>query len=241
MSGATLLIVKRELGAYLRSWTGYIIAACALLLAGVLFNTLALGGEKRSAQVLAEFFFYTSGVIQTAAIFLSMRLLAEEKQTGTLVVLTSSPIRDVEIILGKFLSAWIFLGMITALTVFMPLLIMINGKVSFGHMFAGYTGLLLLGAAALAIGTFGSTIARSQLLAVIISALLLVSMILMWVLARVTEHPLNQVFESLAIFHKHFPPFSQGSIHLRDVVYYLALTYFALFCATRVLEARRWR
>ena len=66
-------------------------------------------------------------------------------------------------------------------------------------------------------------------------------MILMWMVARVTEHPLNTIFVSLALWDRHFPGFQAGVVHLRDVVYYLAVTYFALFAATRVLEARRWR
>jgi ABC-2 type transport system permease protein len=57
----------------------------------------------------------------------------------------------------------------------------------------------------------------------------------------VTERPFNDVFTALALYHRHFPPFQQGVVHLRDVVYYLSLMYFALFCATRVLEARRWK
>lgn len=239
---ATGLIMRRELGAYFRSMTGYIIAAAVLIVDGILFNAFALGGpDKRSGEVLALFFYFSSGTTMIASIFLSMRLIAEEKQTGTLVLLTSSPIRDWEIVLGKFLSGWIFLSLITLSTVFMPLLIMVHGKISLGHVAAGYLGLILLGGATFAIGTFGSAIARTQVLAAIISGGMVVGLIIMWLLARVTEHPLNRVFEALALYHRHFPPFQVGVIHLRDVVYYLAVTYFALFAATRVLEARRWR
>ncbi|HEY0708099.1 MAG TPA: ABC transporter permease [Polyangia bacterium] len=239
---ATWLIMRRELGAYFRSMTGYIIAAAVLVVDGILFNAFAMGGpEKRSGEVLALFFYFSSGTTMIASIFLSMRLLAEEKQTGTLVLLTSSPIRDWEIVLGKFFSGWIFLSLITLATAFMPLLIMVHGKISFGHVAAGYLGLLLLGGATLAIGTFGSAVARTQVLAAIISGGIVVGLIIAWLLARVTEHPINRVFEALALYHRHFPPFQVGVIHLRDVVYYLALTYFALFAATRVLEARRWR
>jgi ABC-2 type transport system permease protein len=239
---ATWLILRRELASYLRSMTGYIIVAAVLVVDGILFNAFALGGpEKRSGEVLALFFYFSSGTTMIASVFISMRLLAEEKQTGTLVLLTSSPVRDREIVLGKFLSAWLFLALMTLLTCFMPLLIMVNGKISFGHVAAGYLGLLLLGSATLAMGTFGSALARTQVLAAIVSGCLVVAMIVAWLLARVTEHPLNQVFEALALYHRHFPPFQVGIIHLRDVVYYLAVTYFALFCATRVLEARRWR
>jgi ABC-2 type transport system permease protein len=238
---ATLLIMRRELGAYLRSMTGYIIAAAVLLLDGILFNVMALEGTKLSSQALGEFFRVSSGVTMVATVFLSMRLLAEERQTGTIVLLTSSPVRDREIVLGKFLAAFIFLAIITLLTAFMPALIMVNGKISFGHVVSGYLGLLLLGSAAMAIGTFGSSLARSQLVAVIVSAALVASMVLMWMVARVTEHPLNTIFVSLALWDRHFPGFQAGVVHLRDVIYYLAVTYFALFAATRVLEARRWR
>ncbi len=239
---AAFLIMRRELGAYFRSMTGYIIAAAVLVVDGILFNAFALGGpEKRSGDVLALFFYFSSGTTMIASVFLSMRLLAEEKQTGTLVLLTSSPIRDRDIVLGKFLSGWLFISLITLATAFMPAMIMVNGKISFGHVAAGYLGLILLGGATMAIGTFGSALARTQVLAAIISGGLVVGLIIAWLLARVTEHPINRIFESLALYHRHFPPFQVGLIHLRDVVYYLALTYFALFLATRVLEARRWR
>jgi ABC-2 type transport system permease protein len=239
---ATLLIARRELGAYLRSMTGYIIAAAVLMVDGLLFNAFALGGpDKLSAEVLSLFFYFSSGTTIIASVFISMRLLAEERQTGTLVLLTSSPVQDWEIVLGKFLSAMTFLGLITIVTVYMPLLILKNGKLSFGQLGAGYLGLLLLGSATLAIGTFASALARTQVLAAIFSGLIVVALIVCWLLAKVTEHPLNDVFVALALHGRHFPPFQAGAIHLRDVVYYLMVTYVALFSAIRVLEARRWR
>ncbi len=239
---ATWLIARRELAAYLRSMTGYVIAAAVLTVDGILFNAFALGGpDKRSADVLSLFFYFSSGTTMIASIFLSMRLIAEEKQTGTLVLLTSSPVQDREIVLGKFLSGLAFLSIITLLTAFMPALIMVNGKIAFGHLAAGYLGLLLLGSATLAIGTFGSALARTQVLAAIVSGCLLVAMIVCWMLARVTDRPFSDLFVALALYQKHFPPFQAGVVHLRDVVYYVAVTYFALFAATRVVEARRWR
>ena len=237
----TWLIARRELSAYLRTWTGYIIIAVALVVDGILFNAFALGGERRSAEVLKEFFFFASGTTMIASLFLSMRLIAEEKQTGTLVLLTSSPIKDYQIVLGKFISGFLFLAIMTLLTAFMPALIMVNGKLSVGQIAAGYLGLLLLGSAAMAIGTLGSTLAKSQLVALIISAGMLLFMLLMWMLAAITDRPLRELFLALALYQRHFVPFQSGVIHLRDVVYYVALTYFMLFTAIRVLEARRWR
>ena len=240
---ATWLIARRELGAYLRTMSGYVIAAVVLFVDGILFNVRALGSQqdRLSTEVLSEFFFNSSGLVMAASVFLSMRLLAEERQNGSMVLLASSPVRERDIILGKFLSAFIFLSLITLAGLFMPMLIMVNGKLSVGHVAAGYLGLLLLGSAALAIGTLGSTLARSQLLAAIISGSLLVCLIVVWMVGTVTERPLNDVFFALALWGRHFPPFQAGIIHLRDVVYYLAVTYFFLFVSIRVLEARRWR
>lgn len=239
---AVLLIARRELAAYLRTWSGYVIIAAMLLLDGLLFNAFAMGGStKRSAEVINQFFYFSSGVTITAAIFLSMRLLAEERQAGTLALLYSSPIKDVEIILGKFLSALVFLALLITLTVYMPLLVLVNGKVSFGHLFAGYLGLLLLGSASVAIGTFGSTLAKNQVLAAIVSAVIIVSLLVCWMLSSVTDRPFSQLFTALALHGKHFQPFGQGIIHVRDVAYYGLVTFVALFASTRVLEARRWR
>lgn len=237
-----LLIARRELAAYLRTLSGYVVIAVILALNGLFFNAYALGGaSKRSAEVLSQFFYYSSGFTIVASVFISMRLLAEERQTGTLPLLYSSPLRDRDIVLGKFLAGLTFLGLYVLCTLYMPMLVMVNGKVSFGHVAAGYLGLMLLGSASLAVGTFGSALARNQLLAAITSAVLLVALILCWLLARITEKPLSDVFSAMSLWNQHFPPFQSGLVHVRDVVYYLVVTYVALFAATRVLEARRWR
>ena len=235
-----ILIARRELSAYLRTFSGYVIIAAIWAVDGLLFNAFALGGEsKRSAEVLS--FYFSSGTTMVASVFISMRLLAEERQTGTLVLLYSSAIRDSEIILGKFLSAFLFLGLMTLGTVFMPALILVHGKISVGHIAVGYAGLLLLGSACLAIGTLGSSLARTQVLAAIGSGCMVVGILVSWLVARVTDRPLSDVFSALALHGMHFQPFQSGIIHLRDVAYYLLVTYVGLFAATRVLEARRWR
>jgi ABC-2 type transport system permease protein len=239
---AAWLIARRELGSYLRTWTGYIIIALALLVEGLMFNAFAMGrGTKFSSEVISDFFYLSSGVTLVASVFISMRLLAEERQTGTISLLYSSPIRDAEIVGGKFLSAFAFLALMTALTFFMPLLVLVNGKISFGHLAAGYIGLLLLGAASVAIGTLGSALAKNQVLAVILSGVMVVFLLLSWLLAQVTDRPFSELFTALALHGKHFQPFQKGIVHVRDVVYYLAVTWIALFAATRVIEARRWR
>jgi gliding motility-associated transport system permease protein len=237
-----LLIARRELAGYLRTLSGYVILAVILALNGLFFNAFALGkAAERSATVLSHFFYYSSGFTLVASVFISMRLLAEERQAGTLPLLYSSPVEDRDIVLGKYLAGLAFLGVYLACTLYMPLMILVHGKVSAGHILAGYLGLLLLGSAALAVGTFGSALARNQMMAAIFTSVMLVALTLCWMLARITEQPLASVFSGLSLWNQHFPPFQAGVVHVRDVSYYLVLTYVALFGATRVLEARRWR
>jgi len=236
-----MLIARRELAAYLKTMSGYLIIAGVLFVDGLFFNAFAMAGAaKKSSEVLGDFFYYSSGSTMFCAVLLSMRLLAEERQAGTLALLYSSPVKDGEIVLGKFLSALAFLSVFLAATAYMPALLMAYGTVSLGHVAAGYLGLFLLGGATLAVGTFGSSLTKSQVLAAILSGCMVVSLVICWLLAHVTERPLAEVFTSLAIYG-HFKPFEQGLLHLKHVAYFLLVTYVALFGATRVLEARRWR
>jgi ABC-2 type transport system permease protein len=240
---ATSIIFKRELGAYLRSPVGYVIAALLLLVCGILFQAQALGeGKRLSADVLRQFFMFSSGTTVVAAIALAIRLVAEERQQHTIVLLNTSPIRDVEIILGKFLAALVFLTLIVLLSVYMPLLIQIRGKITFAQVAVGYIGLFLLGAASLAIGVFASSLAKQQLVAATVGASLAGIMYLLYPLAKKLDAPLKGVIEGLGLWHVHFAgSFMQGVFSLKDAVYYLAVTYFFLLLATKVMEAKRWQ
>ncbi len=239
---STWLIARRELGATVRSPLGFVVIAIILAVDGLLFNLLAMGdGAKLSADVLWEYFRVLSGTTMVASVFISMRLLAEEQQTGTIALLLTSPVRDRHVVLGKFLGAFLFLALMTVITIYMPLLVMVHGKVSWGHVFAGYLGLLLLGGACLAIGTFGSSLARSQIVAAFATGSMIVAMLLFWLLARVADKPLDDVFSYLALHNMHFRSFMSGKVHLRDIVFYGSVIVFFLTAAARMLESRRWR
>lgn len=239
-----LWIARRELKAYLRSPLGYVVAAAVLLIDGIWFMAKALGpagGKRLSAAVLGEFFHGVTGTTMIACIALSMRLIALEQEQGTLVLLRTSPIRDRDIVIGKFLSVLTMMTGITALTGYMPALIFVHGRVSIGHILVGYAGVLLLAAATTAIGLFGSALARSQVVAAIIGAALVGTMILLWLVARVSEPPIKEFVEGLALHHQHQRPFMNGLLRLDNVVYYGAVVFFFLLAATKTLEARRWR
>jgi ABC-2 type transport system permease protein len=242
MSPSTiLLIARREMNGYLRTWTGYIIIAAALLITGLFFQVDALAGEKKSAEVLAKFFFWANGVGAIGMLFLAMRSLAEERQIGTITLLYSSPVRDAEIVLGKYLAGLGFMVVLLASTAYMPALVAVHGKISFGHIAAGYLGMTLFGAAALAIGVFSSSLTKSPILSLVISAAITIALVVAWMLARITERPLSDVFNALSMHGGHFQPFQSGVVTLRNCAYYLMVCYVFLFGATRVVEARRWR
>lgn len=236
-----LVVARRELRAYVRSPLGAAIVAAVLLIDGILFYSQALTEKLLSAEVLEQFFYNASGTTMIAGIILSMRLLAEERQLGTFTLLNTAPLGDGEIVLGKYISAILMLVIMTALTGYMPLLILVNGKVSVGHILVGYSGLFLLGASTTAIGLFASSLTKSTVVAGIVGAAITGALILAWALARAVDAPLNTILAAMALHHQNFKPFMSGTLDLGSVSYYLAIILFFLVAATKMVEARRWR
>ncbi len=235
------LVARRELGAYFRGMSGYVILAVMLFIDGLLFNSFAAqGSTKKSSEILADFFMMTSGITMIGAVFLSMRLISEELQTGTISLLYSSPVFDHEIVLGKFFASLIFLCCFFVATLSMPVLVAVYGKVSWGHVATGYLGLILLGATSLALGTFGSALSKSQVVSAVLGGVLCLSLTTCWVLAKITDRPLTDIVLSLS-WWGHFDAFRTGLLQLKHVTYFVLATFLALFAATRVLEVRRWR
>lgn len=238
--GKTLQIARRELGAFFNTWMGYVIVAAVLVIDGLLFNAFAVSNEpKLSADVLADFFYFSSGMSMVAGIFLAMRLMAEEKQNGTIVLLFSSPVSEREVIYGKFISAFAFAGVLHLVSLYMPALILVHGKISVGHVMAGYLCLMLLSAVTISITLFSSTLAPNQLVAAVGGGFLTVVFLTLWMLAKVVDQPFKDIFSWLAIHSDHFTPFSNGIVNLQDVVFYVGLVVFFLECATRALVGRR--
>ncbi len=239
---ATRIIFRRELGAYLRSPISWGIAAILLTVDGILFRSQAMSGEQLSAIVLEKFFYYSSGISMAAGLLLSFRLISEERQTHSYVLLSTSPVRDSEIVFGKFLAALTFLAILLALSFYMPALIKVEGKITLAQVLVGYLGLLLLGSATLAIGIFGSSLARNQLITAFVALVILVLMFLLFPFAKTLDPPVRTALQELDIWWVHFQGgFMRGVLNLKDVIYYLAATYFFLLLAVKTLEAKRWQ
>jgi ABC-2 type transport system permease protein len=236
-----LIIAGRELRAYARSPIGYVVAAVTLLGEGIYFYVRGFTGALLSAEVLAFFFESASGGTMIMAAILAMRLLAGERENGTLVLLNTAPVREAEVVLGKFLAGLAFLALLAVLTGYMPALIFVNGRVSMGHIAVGYLGVLLLAGSSLAIALFASAISPNQIIAALSGGALLAIFFAFFFVAPVTDAPINGFLNGLAIFHVRQRAFMQGVLKLDNVVYNLAVAYFFLLAATKTLEARRWR
>jgi len=174
-------------------------------------------------------------------VLLAMRLFAEERQSGTLTLLYTSPVREVEIVIGKFLSALGVLAVVTLLSLYLPALIFVNGKVSLGHIAGGYLGLLCVGAATLALGVLGSAMAKTQLMAGVLASVFVFVLFLCFALSRVVDPPFGTIIGQFSLYEIHFYPFMRGLVQLSDLVYYASVVYLALFSATRVVQSQRWQ
>jgi len=171
---------------------------------------------------------------------ISMRLFAEEKRTGTIELLLTSPIHDWEIVLGKWLGAMVMYTCLLGMAAANVLLLFAYGSPDWRPVLTGFLGLLLQGGTVLAIGTFISSTTRNQIIA---GAATFSICLLLWVLSWVSSY--NEAGWAQAIAYcsilTHFEPFSKGIIDTKDLVFYLSAIFLGLFLTARSLESLRWR
>ena len=171
---------------------------------------------------------------------ISMRLFAEEKRTSTIELLMTSPVRDWEIIIGKWLGAVVMYLCVIGISAVNVALLFAWGQPDWKPVLTGYLGLILQGATVLAIGTFISTTTRNQIIA---GAATFAVCLLLWVLSWVSSY--NDAGWAQAIAYcsilTHFEPFSKGIIDTKDVIFYLSAIFLGLFLTSRSLESLRWR
>ena len=172
---------------------------------------------------------------------LTMRLLAEEKKSGTIEVLMTAPVTDWEVVLAKFLAAFLFYLIIWLPTLFFPLIIEIFGKLDWGRVWVGYLGIFMIGIPFIAIGLLTSSLTDNQIVAVILSFVILAVLFSIGLLDyMLAGSKLQTIFSYLNIW-KHFHDFGRGVIDTRPVVYYLSLAICSIFVTVRVVEMRRWK
>ena len=232
-----LAIWRREFKAYFNSPVAYFVITVFLALVGILFFIPFFAQDRVSMR---GFFGLAPFLFTFFAPAITMRLLAEERRTGTLELLITMPVRDVDVILGKYLAAVSLLAVALALTLPYAFTISAFGPLDWGPVWGGYVGLLLMGGALLAIGVAASSFTENQIIAFVIA--LFASMAFMMIDRFLTFLPSTAaaIAEYLS-FDYHFRNASRGVIDSRDVVFYCSFAVLCLFLAFRSLESRRWR
>ncbi len=222
--------------AYFYSPVAYIVISVFLILTGWFFTSeMFLSNESSLRSVF--------GIIPFIFIFfipaVTMRLLSEERKSGTIELLVTMPVSDIEIVLGKYFAGLGFLIVALLFTIPYALTIMILGEPDTGMLFTGYIGLVLMGASYVAIGIFASTVSKNQVVAFIISFAIIFVLWLINKFLMFVPPPLVPLLQYLSIDY-HYENIGRGVIDSRDIAYYLSLIVFMLSLAKLSLESRKW-
>jgi len=229
-------IFRREIRSYFNSPVAYVVMVVFLAIIGWFFTNNLFLANVASLRLVFElvpllFLFFVPAI--------TMRLLAEEKKSGTLELLTTRPVRDVEIVLGKFLAAWVLVGAALLPTLIYLVTLMSIGNIDIGPVFTGYLGLLLMGGVYVAIGVLASSLTENQIVAFIVSFLLVFALFMMDKILLYVPQMLITTLEFLAIDY-HFSSIARGVIDSRNIIYFASLIGFSLMMATVSLERRKW-
>ncbi len=251
----TWIVCRRELNSYFTSPIAWLLLTMYSLIFGYFFwNLLSLfiqqGIEMQmmgqaspmnvNEQIISPLI-ANSAFLQILFIpLITMRLFAEEKRNGTIELLATSPVRDVEIILGKWLAALLLYGWLVLFTGLNLAFLFRYGNPDWKTTLVAFLGLILQGAALLAIGTFISTLTKNQIIA---GACTFAACLLLWVFAWVTSYnsaTWATVLSYISVL-SHSESFNRGVLELKDAVYYLSVVFLGLFLTTRSMESLRWR
>lgn len=229
------VIFKREFRSYFDSPVAYIVLMFFLLVSGYFFTANLFVMNQANLQTLFA-------IVPLLYIFfipaISMRLVAEERKSGTIELLFTYPIKDSEIIIGKYLAA---LGLILVLLLFTlvyPITIGILADMDVGQTFSGYLGLFLMGAGYLAIGVFASSITENQIIAFIVALAISFFFFIINKILFFMPPVLANIFEYLAIEY-HFQNIARGVIDTRALIYFGSMIYVSLLLASHALSRRK--
>jgi ABC-2 type transport system permease protein len=249
------VICRKELRSYFASPIGYAVMAFFGLIFGFVFYLATrdfytasfrapMMGGAPAMNVNEQIIRPLLGFAGTVALFLipmvTMRLIAEEKRTGTIELLLTSPVHDLSIILGKWLGAMLLYLCVLGMSALNIALLFAWGKPDWKPVLVAYLGLVLQGGCLLAIGTFISSLTRNQIVA---GGVTFFVSLLLWMLSWSTAFDTTttaKVINYLSIV-THMENFSKGILDLKDAVFYVSFIFFALFMTLRQMESLRWR
>ncbi|HEY7365037.1 MAG TPA: ABC transporter permease subunit [Methylomirabilota bacterium] len=249
-------IFKKEMRLYFTSPIAWVILTIFTLITGYFFYSIFAYYTLASMQsmmnpmmaremnvtdnVLRPLFSNISVILLLLMPLLTMRLFAEERRSGTIELLLTYPVRDGAVLLGKYLAALAMYGVMLAVTLVYPGLVLYFARVEWGVLATGYLGLLLMGATFLAVGLFASSLTENQIVASIITFGVL---LIFWVIGWSSDYAggmWGRILSHISLL-EHFDSFAKGVLDTKDILYYLNFTIVALFLTLRSLEARRWK
>lgn len=248
-------IYRKELKSYFASPIAYLLMAVFALIFGYFFYvaTAIFVSRGMESQMMGRGFpmdvnewvirplMMNVSVIGLFMIpMITMRLFAEEKRSGTIELLMTSPVRDTEVILGKWFAALTLYASILGLSLVNVGVLFFYGKPDWKPILIGYLGLLLQGGCLLAVGTFISTLTRNQIIA---AGATFAACLLLWILDWVSAYETAawaKVVSYMSVV-THFEPFSKGVLDTKDLIFYLSVMFLGLFLTARSMESLRWR
>lgn len=250
-------ILKKELKSYFYSPIAYVVITMFLILNGYFFFGMMLSFAEYGRMalennpeakinindgVIRQLFGNMSFVMLLILPVLTMRLFSEEKKSGTFELITTYPIKDIDLVIGKILSATAVLLLMVGLTSFYCVFMYSYSQPDTGRILTGYLGTILMGIAFISMGTFISALTESQIISAIVTfGILLIFWVLGWVgTFSSAEGTIAEVFKQLSMLN-HFESFGKGIIDLSDVVYFISFITLSIFLTLRALESKKWR
>jgi len=234
-------LAQRELGAYFLSPIAYAVLAMFLFASGMAFGLGTFSaGEEASLRELLQFWIVL--ILVFVLPMLTMRLISDELRGGTIETLMTAPVTESQIVLGKFLGAFLFYLILIAALLLYPLLLQFFGPVDPKLLVCHYIGLLLIGALYIAVGLFFSACTKHQVVAVLLSftVLALMTFASQELAQKFSAGWLRVLLQQLSV-RAHFHDFVRGMLDLNHVVFFLTTTGVFLFLTVKRLEMRRWQ
>ena len=233
------IIYRKELVSYLASPMAYIVAAVFMILSGAFFIFYLVGMDYTDTS-LRGYIEMAPYLIFLFAAVLTMRMIAEEKKQGTWEFLFTSPVRDSEIIYGKFFACLTILVGMLVLSLYFLLMLCIYGDPDIGPVITSYIGLILLGATSISIGIFASCLTSSQIASVVLSGGFLFGLWFLGSASSLLPEAAGKILASLSL-STYLPDFARGVLDTRGIVYYLSMTALFLYLSVCRIEVERWR
>lgn len=234
-----LTIAQRELQSYFTSPMGYVAMLFFLGICGIIFvlSTMSMGGGQPKADMTGMFHSMVFlGLLLCPVI--TMSIIAQETNSGTYELLMTRPVRDYEVVIGKYLGALALYLIIILITAEFPIIYALFGKPDWGQTLCGYLGIVLTGMAFIAIGVFTSSLTSNQIAAAAMGIFILLFFWLVgWIGAGGTGL-IGDIAKSISVY-ENFQDFLRGILSGKALIYFVTLTGFFLFLATRALESRR--